>query len=326
VDRDITFKENLASKTTKRRVIINSLKSSPTAATASPLNQMEALMRTRMFLLTLVLSLAFTTAAKGQEPVGPISMVVPSGALKLRALLWRPQGNGPFPAVLFNHGSGHTGGVSATGPDHRHPELVGPVFARHGYVFLYLYRRGDGLSAGQGVPSADLMDRAGAEKGEQARNELQLKLLETDELADALAGLALLRSQPEVDPHRVAVVGVSFGGSLTVLVAEHDPNVRAIVAFATAGYSWDRSPQLRSRLTTAVGRMAAAAFFIHAENDYSTGAGKGLGAEMQRRGLSHRVKIYPPVGRTADDGHDFIDLGIPTWEPDVFAFLNKYVK
>jgi hypothetical protein len=45
-----------------------------------------------------------------------------------------------------------------------------------------------------------------------------------------------------------------------------------------------------------------------------------------RLGKPHRTKIYPPVGRTADEGHDFVDLGIATWEPDVFAFLDEHVR
>src|SRR5690349_16292390 len=146
----------------------------------------RTIMRVRMFLLTLMLGLELTTPAKCQESSSPVPVVVPSGGLKLRALLWVPPGHGPFPAVLFNHGSGHTGGASSKGPDHRHPELLGPVFARHGYAFLYLYRRGDGLSSGQGTPSGDLMDRAEAAKGKEGRNQIQLKLLETDELDDAL--------------------------------------------------------------------------------------------------------------------------------------------
>jgi dienelactone hydrolase len=170
------------------------------------------------------------------------------------------------------------------------------------------------------------MDRAEAANGMEARNQIQLKLLKTDEMNDALAGLAVLRGLPEVDPHHVAVVGHSFGGSLTVLVAEHEPAVRAIVTFGATGYSFDRSPQLRARLIRAVGRMSAAAFFIHADNDYSIRPGKELGAEMERLGKPHRIKIYPPVGQTADEGHDFIHLRISTWESDVFAFLDKYVR
>jgi dienelactone hydrolase len=226
---------------------------------------------------------------------------------------------------LFNHGSGHAAGRSASGPDHRRPELLGPVFVRHGYAFLYLYRRGDGLSRGQGVPSADRMDSALTAGGQEARNRIQLQALD-DEAIDDLAGLAFLRAVPGVDPKRVAVVGQSFGGTLTVLAAERDSTLRAIVTFAAGGYSWDRSPDLRARLMAAVDRMTVPAFFIHAANDYTTNTARDLAAEMERVGKPHRVKIYPPVGSTADEGHDFIHLMIPAWEADVFAFLDRYTK
>ena len=279
-------------------------------------------MKTGVLLVMLALGFALSVRVEGQAVNGPVTVIVHSGVLDLHALMWRPSGRGPFPAILFNHGSGHAGGQG----DHRHPELLGPMFARHGYVFLYLFRRGDGLSANQGTPSGDLMDAAQATKGMEARNQVQLHLLETDEMSDALAGLGYLRTLHQVDTQRIGVVGVSFGGSLTLLIAEREHNLRAIVVFATAGYSWERSPELRARLTVAVGRIAVPVFFIHAANDYSVGPAKVLGPEMARLHKPYRVKIYPPVGQTADEGHDFIDLGVATWETDVFAYLDKYMK
>jgi dienelactone hydrolase len=241
-------------------------------------------------------------------------------------VLWRPASRGLFPAVLFNHGSGHASGIAGDIRDHRHPNELGPVFARHGYVFLYLFRRGDGLSVGQGNASGDLMDSATVSGGLEARNAVQLHLLETDEMSDAIAALAFLRALPTVDPGRVAVVGHSFGGSLSVLMAERDSSLRAAVVFSATGYSWDRSQQLRERLLAAVDHLAMPVFFIHAANDYSVHSGKDLAKEMTRLGKTVRVKIYPPVGRTADDGHDFVHTRIQEWEPDVFAFLDEFVK
>jgi carboxymethylenebutenolidase len=281
----------------------------------------------RLLLLPHALTAALAVGAESQVSVGPDTVVVQSGVLTLRALLWAPPGHGPFPAVLFNHGSGHATGVDLSGRhDQRHPDVLGPVFVKHGYVFLYLFRRGDGLSRGQGVPAGDRMDSAFAAHGQDARNALQLQLLETDEMGDALAGLAFLRTLPEVDPHRIAVVGTSFGGSLTLLLAERDSALRAVVVFSATGYSWDQSPPLRARLTAAAGRVAAPTFFLHAANDYSVASGKALDAERARLGKAHRVRIYPPVGRTADQGHDFVDLGVAVWEPDVFAFLDAHVR
>jgi dienelactone hydrolase len=170
------------------------------------------------------------------------------------------------------------------------------------------------------------MNDAFAAGGQQARNQMQLRLLEGDEMDDAMAGLAYLRALPQVDTRRIAVVGHSFGGSLTVLLAERDPSIRAIVTFGAVGYSWDRSPDLRARLTKAVGRMAAAAFFIHAENDFSIGPGKSLAAEMSRLGKAHRLQTYPPVGQTPEEGHDFIHLRISTWDSAVFDFLDQQLR
>jgi dienelactone hydrolase len=275
-------------------------------------------------LLLLALGVAATFQAQAAEPE---RVVVRSGHLELKGLLWRTQGRGPFPAVLFNHGSGHASGVDASGqPDRRHPELLGPVFRRHGYVFLYLFRRGDGLSGGQGVPSGDRMDEAFRTGGQEARNKVQLKLLEGDELADARAGLQYLGSRPEVDSHRIAVAGHSFGGSLTLLLAERDRQVRAVVLFSAAGFSFDRSPGLRTRLEEAVERMTAPALFLNAQNDYSVSAAEVLTAELARLGKPGLSRIYPPVGQTPADGHDLVHLAIPTWEPDVFAFLDERTR
>jgi len=261
-------------------------------------------------------------ASSAQGIAAPDTMTVTSGSLALTALLWRPPGPGPFPAVLFNHGSyGSHDPVPMTEPGE-----IGRVFARHGYVLLYLFRQGLGLSAGQGTSDGDLMDRAMMSNGPEGRNREQLELLNGDELAEALAGLAALRRLPEVDPNRVAVVGHSFGGSLTLLVAAHDTAVRAAVVFGCAAASWDRSPALRARLLVAVGGTSAPVFFVHAANDHSVTPGRALAAQMQRVGRVHVLRIFPPVGRTAREGHNLVYLSVATWEPSVFAFLDGRLR
>src|SRR5216683_5870802 len=169
-----------------------------------------------VFILTvLVLMSALATTAEGQASGGPETVVVHNGSVTLHALLWRPQGRGPFPAILLNHGSGRTREeLERLGPYERNAEKLGPVFARHGYVFLYLFRRGVGLSTDQGANAVDLMNSESAAHGQEARNALQLQLLENREMADALSGLKFLRALPYVDAKDVAAIGHSFGGSL----------------------------------------------------------------------------------------------------------------
>jgi len=284
---------------------------------------------TKLYAFVLVpLVLTFTvTMAWGQRSGGPETVVVHSGSATLHAMLWRPQGRGPFPAILLNHGSGRTReDLERLGPYEQNAEKLGPVFARHGYVFLYLFRRGVGLSSDQGANAVDLMNSESAAHGLEARNALQLQLLDNREMGDALSALKFLRALPYVDAKDVALVGHSFGGSLTVLMAEREPNLRAVVVFSGAGYSFDRSPELQARLLAAVDHIAAPVFFIHAENDYSLSSGKVLDARRQQIGKPHRLKIYPPIGHTVDDGHDFLHLGVNIWEPDVFAFLDENMQ
>ena len=106
-------------------------------------------MRTRHFFAVILL---LSPAALGQstESTAPQAVEITSGNLLLKAFLWKPAGPGPFPAVLFNHGSGgadaaHTPGMPIT----EAAEKLASLFLKHGYAFLYLFRRGQGLSADQ---------------------------------------------------------------------------------------------------------------------------------------------------------------------------------
>jgi hypothetical protein len=38
------------------------------------------------------------------------------------------------------------------------------------------------------------------------------------------------------------------------------------------------------------------------------------------------VLVYPYVGKTSDDGHNFVYNSIPVWETDVFRFLDENVR
>jgi carboxymethylenebutenolidase len=274
-----------------------------------------------------LLLLALLARAEVPTAGGPETVVIHNGQIALHALVFRPRGSGPFPAILLNHGSGRTAeDLKRLRPYERNAEKLGPLFARHGYVFLYLFRRGVGPSTDQGASAIDLMNRESAAHGQEARNALQLALLEDREMVDALAALKFLRALPEVNARNIGVIGHSFGGSLTVFIAEREPDLRAIVLFSAAGYGFDRSPELRQRLLAALPRIAAPIFFIHAENDYSLSSGNALDLRLEQLGKAHRLKIYPPIGHTVDDGHDFLHLGISTWEPDVFAFLDEHMR
>lgn len=261
-----------------------------------------------------------------QQATAPQIVEVPSGALRLRGYFWKPIGSGPFPTVLFNHGSGaedsqHTAGQTMA----ESAAVLAPVFLRHGYAFLYLCRRGQGLSADQAPFPQDLLKQAEA-KGPEARKQLHYELITGAQLDDALAGLKFLKTAAGVDPKRIAIIGHSFGGMLTLLSGEHDSTIRAEVAFAAGANSWRRSEQLRQRLLSSINKTSAPIMLIHAANDYDTTPGREIAAELERLHKPHVLKIYPAVGRTSDDGHNFLYVAPPVWESDVFQFLDVNVK
>lgn len=254
------------------------------------------------------------------QPVSSVAaerVVVPSGTLRLTGLLWKPAGSRPVPAVLFNHG-GRTNDIARA-------EALGPVFVKHGYAFLYLFRRGYGPSAAQGEYMWDILDREAHARGEEAQRRLQLTLLTTDHLNDVMAGLAFLRRAAGVDARRIAVAGHSSGGSLTLLAAERDHGIGAAVTFAPAAQSWV-SAELRDRLIAAARNIRTPIFLTHAANDFSIAPGQILSEELTRLKRPHELKIYPAVGETQRDGHQAVYADITTWEPDVFRFLDASLR
>lgn len=282
--------------------------------------------------ITVVLFLACFSSGylHGQDFVGPDTISLQSGELTLTGLLWHPAGPGPFPTLIFCNGNYASKSIPGTIDSLLGPitptSLLGRVFAKDGYMFFVLFRRGVGLSRRQGETSLDMLNRAFKEKSLDERNTLQVHLLETEQLEEMRAGVRVLRSRQDVDTNRLAVIGHSFGGSLALLLAADDPSLKAVVDFGGGARSWDRSPELRTRLTTAVAHILVPVLFIHARNDYSTGPADSLGAVMDRLARSHSVKIYPPFGNNTDVGHNFVFLGIEIWEPDVLKFLNESLR
>ena len=285
-------------------------------------------MRT-LFLFALALSTSSAIFAQGAPQPAPQTVEILSGSLRLKGLLWKPQGLGPFPAVVFNHGRSDTPQLHSRPLDLRiedAAEVLGPVFVRHGFVFLYPFRRGEGLSADQGQFIGDLLDREEKARGPEARNHLRTVLMTTDHLQDALAALTFLKGLSYIDPRRVAVAGHSFGGGLTLLEASRDSTVAAAVTFGAAAGSWEGSPELRDLLLKSLHTVAVPVMMIQAENDYSLAPSKAMDEELSRLSKLHVRKIYPAFGQTPSEGHNFLYYYVPLWEQDVFAFLDANLK
>ena len=233
------------------------------------------------------------TARNPALPKYAEEVTFPSGPLLLHGVIWKPEGKGPFPVMVYNHGS------EAWPSD---LQKLGPLYAKHGYVLFGPNRRGQGRSVACPLHGRST-DRQSQAHGDAAWGRLAVKLHETEQLDDQLAGIAYVKTLPYVDPNRVAVTGVSFGGIQTMLAAEHGSGIRVAVDFAGTAMTWADSPEIRERMLAAARNAKVPIYLIQAENDYNLGPTRELAAEMERVGKPHRMKIYPPYGVTKQDGH-----------------------
>src|SRR5205807_1643215 len=95
---------------------------------------------------------------------------------------------------------------------------------------------------------------------------------------------------------------------------------------AASRQSWARAPLLQSLMTRSVRNSRAPIFFFQAENDYDLSPSRVLSAAMRDAGREFELKIYPPFGNSAEDGHTFGYFGSSVWVADGFRFLKKHCQ
>jgi carboxymethylenebutenolidase len=257
------------------------------------------------------------TAEVTGAPVPPVDAEVVSflsGGITLQGVLYKPAGAGPFPAVLFNHGSGP--GTTS----HELFQVLGPRFVSRGWVFFAPWRRGQGPGETVGLYIMDDIKAAWEKDGVTAAAAVLVRRHETDQLDDQLAGLAWLRSAAFVAPGRIAVAGSSFGGIQTVLGVER-ADYCAGIDMAGGAQSWKLNPQLQAVMTRAVRNARAPIFFFQAENDYDVTPTRVLSAAMKQAGKRYQATIYPPSGKAPAEGHG-LPLRAAVWFDDAMLFLE----
>jgi carboxymethylenebutenolidase len=263
----------------------------------------------------LALALLSCSAMGAADEAQPVSFS--SAGNTLHGVIYRPAGPGPFPALLYNHGS-----APGNASDAAFARLA-PVFVAHGWVFFAPYRRGQGSSSAAGAYIGAQIERARAEGGVPLAADTMVRLLSTDHLEDQLAGLHWLRQQPYIAHARIAVMGNSFGGIESLLGAARADYCAAVDA-AGGAESWTLAPQLRDTMQHAALAARAPVLFLQAQNDYSVEPSRTLYAAMQAAGKPAELHLYPPFGTSAADGHSFSWRGVELWQDDVLRFLATH--
>ena len=246
-------------------------------------------------------------------------VTIESGQYRLHGCFWTPDGPGPYPVMIFNHGS-------EKNPAPCGPSDLGYFYRKKGFAFFAFERHGHGGSPGEYI--MDLQWRAYWAHPFNW-NAARTEVVGLQELynKDVESAVAWLKEQQWVVREHIAMTGISFGGIQTLLTAEKGLGIRAFLPFAPAAQSWN--PVLAERLKQAVRRARAPIFIIQAQNDYSLEPSKVLGAELERKGSPNQAKIHPSFGNTTQDGHWAFGSrrdGIAVWAPDVGAFLDVTMR
>ena len=240
-----------------------------------------------------------------------------SGGQTLYGWLSVPQGAGPFPAVVWNHGSGLMEGQT---DQETREDALAHFYVANGYIFFTPHRTGHGMSkdAGQSTVDGEKANCVGADAA-QCKVEYHEKAN-----LDTAAAIKWLKKQPNVDRKRIAAAGASYGGIQTLLSAEKGHSLRAFVSFTPASMSWGNA-KLRQRMLTAIENAVPPIFLIQAKGDYTTEPYELFGDALKaKRGLN-RAKLYPQFGNTEKQAHHNFAVyceGIEIWGKDVLAFLD----
>ncbi len=154
----------------------------------------------------------------------PLACAFYSDGLKLSASLYLPASAAPagYPAIVL------CAGFTGTRALPRYDEFA-QRFAALGYATLVFDHRGWGDSEGP-----------------------RHRIYPLEQVADVRNALTFLAGRPELDPDRLSLLGLSFGGANAVYAASFDERVRAVVAVNAIGngrewlrrlrteYEWDQ--------------------------------------------------------------------------------------
>jgi dienelactone hydrolase len=245
-----------------------------------------------------------------------------AGGYSIAATILRPEGAGPFGAVILNHG---TPG-SASGRARESSDLLihsAAVFARRGYVVVLPLRRGFGATGGEFAEDPGTCANPDYRKGEHAAAD------------DVMAAYDYARALPYVDGNRMILAGQSAGGIVSMYTAgTRDPQgLVAVLSFAAGrGGNPDFRPGVPcaiepvARLLESVGKnVRVPVLFHYAENDhYFNAQTSRLWYErFAASGARAEYVLQPAFGR---DGHYIFSewLGVRYWLPAVEQFLGKH--
>jgi dienelactone hydrolase len=245
------------------------------------------------------------------------------GRYEIAATILRPEGVGPFGAVILNHGVPGSEKERFSESAAADFNAAAPVFARRGYVVVMPMRRGFGATGGEFAEDAGPCRKPDYMKGEGAAAD------------DVMAAYDYARGLPYVDGSRMILAGQSAGGIVSMFAAgmRQPKGLIAVLGFA-AGRGGN--PDIRPGVPCAVEPVAQVfdalsktvkvpVLFHYAENDhyFNPATTKLWFQRFTAAGAQADYVMQPAFGK---DGHYVFSelVGVRYWLPAVEKFLAKH--
>ena len=212
---------------------------------------------------------------------------------QLAAYLARPEGDGPFPAIVVIH---EIFGLNDNICD------IARRFAGQGYAALAV-----DLFAGRNRAVCMFRFLGG----------ILFNSLDHGGIRDLKAALSYLAGQPGVDAARLGAVGFCLGGSFAVAWACADDRLKAIAPY----YGMNPRP------LAAVAR-ACPVVGSYPDPDITTKAGRLLDMELDKYGVPHDLKIYSGARHSFfnDQGQNYDPAAAEDSWQRVLAFFDEHIR
>jgi dienelactone hydrolase len=239
-------------------------------------------------------------------------VLVPAGAdgrARLETTVFQPNGPGPFPLVIINHGKDP--GSPNQQPRDRFYHMA-HAFVERGYAVMVPMRQGFANSTGVYRDRGCDMTANG--------------YIQAEDIQDTLD---YARAQKWVDTDRIVVAGQSYGGLATMALGTRDlPGVRGLINFAGGLRDDSNSCGWRSALVTAFAEYGAdnklPSLWLYGQNDslFSPELVARMHDAFEQAGGRAQLVEYAPFKR---DAHGMLASrdGEKVWLADTMRFLDR---
>jgi len=268
-------------------------------------------------LLAVLLCAALAGQACAQEPelnaalnesVVMVSKKAFVGSTDIETTVYKPDGPGPFPVVVINHGKAL--GDPRFQSRYR-PAIAARYFLQRGYMVLVPMRQGFSKSSGGYIGGGCNVESNGRVQAEDVKTVLDYAL-----------------AQPDADKSRILVMGQSHGGWTTLAFGTLNyPGVKGLVNFA-GGLRQESCAGWQANLGRAAGTYGTEtqlpSLWFYGDNDsyFSPSTWQDMAARYNSGGVKARVVAFGTFG---SDSHSMFgsSKGQGIWQPEVTRFLES---